>query len=47
MEEGGQLVARITTAAFQGIDVQPVDVQVHMASGLPTFAMVGPINLLA
>jgi len=33
------MVARITTAAFQGIDVQPVDVQVqaqaHIASSLP------------
>lgn len=36
------MVARITTAALQGIDVQPVDVQAHMASGLPAFTMVGP-----
>jgi len=38
------MVARITTAAFQGIDVQPVDVQVHIASGLPTFTIVGLPN---
>jgi magnesium chelatase family protein len=38
------MVARITTAAFQGIDVQPVDVQVHMASGLPSFTIVGLPN---
>jgi magnesium chelatase family protein len=40
------MVARITTAAFQGIDVQPVDVQVHMASGLPSFTMVGLIKVI-
>lgn len=38
------MVARITTAAFQGIEVQPVDVQVHMASGLPAFTIVGLPN---
>ena len=38
------MVARITTAAFQGIDVQPVDVQVHMAPGLPAFTIVGLPN---
>ncbi len=38
------MVARIATAAFQGIDVLPVDVQVHMASGLPTFTIVGLPN---
>jgi len=38
------MVARITTAAVQGIDVQPVDVQVHIASGLPTFTIVGLPN---
>jgi len=38
------MVARITTAAFQGIDVQAVDVQVHMAAGLPAFTIVGLPN---
>jgi len=38
------MVARINTAAFQGIEVRPVDVQVHMASGLPAFTIVGLPN---
>lgn len=38
------MVARVATAAFQGIEVQPVDVQVHMANGLPAFAIVGLPN---
>ncbi|MCR4377831.1 MAG: YifB family Mg chelatase-like AAA ATPase [Rhodospirillales bacterium] len=38
------MVARITTAAFQGTQVQPVDVQVHMAQGLPSFTIVGLPN---
>lgn len=33
--------ARITTVAFQGIEVTPVEVQVQVAPGLPTFAVVG------
>ncbi len=35
------MVARISTVAFQGIDVQDVDVQVQMTSGLPAFTVVG------
>lgn len=35
------MVARVGTVAFQGIDVLDVDVQVEMASGLPSFAIVG------
>jgi magnesium chelatase family protein len=35
------LVARIATAAFQGIDVLDVDVQVQMTGGLPAFSVVG------
>jgi len=38
------MVARIKTAAFQGIEVRPVDVQVHIASGLPAFTIVGLPN---
>ncbi|OEJ64397.1 YifB family Mg chelatase-like AAA ATPase [Magnetovibrio blakemorei] len=38
------MVARINTIAFQGIEVLPVDVQVHMASGLPAFSVVGLPN---
>lgn len=35
------MVARINTVAFQGVDVQPVDVQVQISSGLPAFTIVG------
>ncbi len=35
------MVARINTVAFQGIDVQPVDVQVQISNGLPSFTIVG------
>src|SRR5262245_52189988 len=35
------MVARVTTVAFQGIDVVDVDVQVHIGGGLPAFAVVG------
>ncbi|MEG3616976.1 YifB family Mg chelatase-like AAA ATPase [Magnetovibrio sp. PR-2] len=38
------MVARINTVAFQGIEVLPVDVQVHMAQGLPAFTLVGLPN---
>ena len=35
------MVARIRTVAFSGVDVLDVDVQVLVASGLPTFSIVG------
>jgi magnesium chelatase family protein len=35
------MVARVNTVAFQGIDVQRVDVQVQISSGLPAFTIVG------
>ncbi len=35
------MVAHVSTVAFQGIDVRDVDVQVHMAAGIPTFTVVG------
>ncbi len=35
------MVARINTVAFQGIDVQSVDVQVQISNGLPAFTIVG------
>ncbi len=35
------MVARVNTVAFLGIDVLAVDVQVHIASGIPAFAVVG------
>ena len=35
------MVARIGTVAFSGIEARAVDVQVHIASGLPAFTVVG------
>lgn len=35
------MVAHIQTVAFDGMETIPVDVQVHIASGLPSFAIVG------
>ena len=35
------MVARVWTVAFQGIEVLPVDVQVHTGGGLPAFTVVG------
>lgn len=35
------MVARINTVAFQGVDTLDIDVQVHMANGLPAFTVVG------
>jgi magnesium chelatase family protein len=35
------MVARISTVAFQGIDVVDVDVQVQIGGGLPAFTVVG------
>lgn len=35
------MVARISTIAFEGVDVQRVDVQVQISSGLPAFTIVG------
>ncbi len=35
------MTAHIATVAFQGIDVLAIDVQVQMAAGLPSFAIVG------
>jgi magnesium chelatase family protein len=35
------MVAHIETVAFQGVEARPVDVQVHIASGVIGFAVVG------
>jgi magnesium chelatase family protein len=35
------MVQRVSTVAFEGIEVRPVDVQVQVAPGLPAFAIVG------
>jgi len=37
----GQMHALVQTIAFRGIDTIPVEVQVHIANGLPTIAIVG------
>lgn len=35
------MLARINTITFNGLEIQPVDLQVQMASGLPSFTIVG------
>lgn len=35
------MVARIKTVSFQGMKVLPIDVQVQIANGMPTFTIVG------
>ena len=35
------MITRITTVAFQGIDVIPIDVQIQMISAMPAFVVVG------
>ena len=35
------MVAHVNTVAFHGIDARNVDVQVHIAAGLPAFTVVG------
>lgn len=35
------MVAHVTTVAFQGVETRPVDVQVQLSNGLPSFAIVG------
>ncbi len=35
------MVAHVRTVSFRGIDVLDVDVQVHLASGIPAFTVVG------
>jgi magnesium chelatase family protein len=35
------MVQRVSTVAFEGIEVQPVDVQVQVAPGMPAFPIVG------
>jgi magnesium chelatase family protein len=35
------MVAKINTIAFQGVDVQSIDVQVQISNGLPAFTIVG------
>lgn len=35
------MVATVRTVSYQGMDVQPIDVQVQISSGLPAFTVVG------
>ncbi len=35
------MVARVSTVAFHGIEVRPVDVEVQISGGLPAFNIVG------
>ncbi len=35
------MVAHIRTVSYQGMDIQPIDVQVQISSGLPAFTVVG------
>jgi hypothetical protein len=30
--QGGEMVSRVSTVAFEGVEARPVDVQVHVAS---------------
>src|SRR5471032_1098831 len=41
VESESAMVARVQTVAFSGIDVLEVDAQVTIASGLPSFTVVG------
>jgi hypothetical protein len=40
-QDGDGMVQRVTTVAFEGIEVRPVDVRVQVAPGMPAFAIVG------
>jgi len=35
------MVVFVSTVAFEGVEAKPVDVQVHVASGMPAFTVVG------
>ena len=35
------MVSQVTSVAFSGIETTPVQVQVHIANGLPAFTIVG------
>jgi magnesium chelatase family protein len=38
---GGNMVSRVSTVAFEGVEARPVDVQVQIASGTVVFMIVG------
>ncbi len=39
--QGAAVIQRVATVAFEGVEARPVDVQVHVAAGLPAFTIVG------
>ena len=39
--QGGAMVVRVATVAFEGIEARPVDVQVQIANGNVVFTVVG------
>jgi hypothetical protein len=41
MVPGADMVQRVSTVSFEGIEVRAVDVQVQVAPGLPAFTIVG------
>ena len=41
VQAGADMVQRVTTVAFEGIEIRPVDVQVQVAPGMPAFTIVG------
>src|SRR5262245_15503260 len=41
IKRGGEMVQRVSTVAFEGIEARAVDVQVQVAPGLPAFNVVG------
>src|SRR6201986_710922 len=43
-KQRGNMVQRVSTVAFEGIEARSVDVQVQVAPGLPAFAIVFTIN---
>src|SRR5947207_1024162 len=38
---GPDMVQRVSTVSFEGVEVRPVDVQVQVAPGMPAFTVVG------
>ncbi len=38
---GADMVARVSTVAFEGVEARPVDVQVQIAAGTVAFTIVG------
>src|ERR1700749_856031 len=40
-KQRGNMVQRVSTVAFEGIEARSVDVQVQVAPGLPAFAIAG------